>query len=248
MILFCFTVKKGFSAETVDVKEAIGILKAIEQKYHSANSFHADFVQQIYPPHTTAPSAEATGHFTFAKPCLMRWEYTSPDEQVVITYPSIGWLYAVKDKEVQVFDTTEFYKSIVAKAFLKSILDSFDVAAWTGSSNDMNSSQQSATANLLLKPKGDSAQISQVELVVQKADLLITKIIAEDQAGTKNVLIFTHQKWNDSYSSDYFSPSVPHDVVIYTDKGESMSYDAFIKLFKEKKGVSNCNHESNTKN
>jgi outer membrane lipoprotein-sorting protein len=244
MSIFWLSVNMALTAETGNLKEAIGIIKAVEQKYHSANSFRADFVQQIFPPHTTTPSAEATGHFTFAKPCLMRWEYTSPDEQIVVTYPSIGWLYAVKDKEVQVFDTTEFYKSVVARAFLKSILDSFEVVEWTETPKNTNSSGQTGTVSFTLKPKGNNAQISQVEVVIQKSDMMITKIIAEDQAGTKNALIFTNQKWNDSYSPDYFTPSVPHDVTIYTDKGETISYDSLVKLFKEKKGVLDCDRES----
>ena len=226
------------SDETANVKEAANLVKAVEQKYHSTVYFHTDFIQQIYPPHTTSPSAEATGRFSFAKPCLMRWEYRSPEEQVVVTYPSIGWLYAVKDKEVQVFDTTSFYKSVVAKAFLKSILESFEITEWSRSGNDPE------TFIVGLKPKGDDAQIARVELVIHKPDATLTRVIVEDQAGTRNVLIFTAQKWEKSFSQDEFIPNIPKDVVISTDQGESISYDEFMRQFKEKKGALDCSHES----
>lgn len=235
------TIKAGtiLSAdENANLKEAANLVKAVEQKYHSTVYFHTDFIQQIYPPYTTSPSAEATGRFSFAKPCLMRWEYRSPEEQVVVTYPSIGWLYAVKDKEVQVFDTTSFYKSVVAKAFLKSILESFEITEWSRSENDPE------TFIVDLKPKGDDAQIARVELVIHKPDATLTRITVEDQAGTKNVLIFTAQKWEKSFSQDEFVPSIPRDVAISTDRGESISYDEFMIKFKEKKGALDCSHES----
>ncbi|MCX7822360.1 MAG: outer membrane lipoprotein carrier protein LolA [Syntrophobacterales bacterium] len=242
-IFAILTTSQGSFAQPSDIKEAVKILKSIEQRYHSIPYFSADFIQQIYPPHTTSPSSEAVGRFIFSKPCLMRWEYTSPDEQIVITYPSIGWLYSVRDKEVQVFDTTEFYKSVVARAFLKSILDSFDVIGWSVIPSD-SSPQDSETIGIILKPKGDSAQIAQVELIVKKQDSQITRIIGEDLAGTRNVLIFTKQHWNNSPSPDAFMPSFSKDVTISNDKGETISYDIFMRQFQEKKGVLNCAHDS----
>lgn len=242
-----FVFSSNSSCSDFDHKGVVKLLKAIEQKYHSATSFVADFIQQIYPPYSSSPSSEATGRFIFSKPCLMRWEYTSPDEQIIITYPSIGWLYAVKDKDVQVFDTTEFYKSMVAKAFLKDILDSFEIAGSTVMSSE-SSSSENGVISILLKPKGNTAQIAHVELVIQKQDLLITKIIGEDLAGTKNVLIFTKQNWNSPLSTaELFTPSFPKDVAISNDKGETLSYDAFMKQFQEKKGVLNCTHDSSGK-
>ncbi|MEJ5300225.1 MAG: outer membrane lipoprotein carrier protein LolA [Thermodesulforhabdaceae bacterium] len=229
---------KILSAENANLKEAISLVKAIEQKYHSANFFYADFIQQIYPPNVTAPSAEATGRFSFAKPCLMRWEYHSPEEQVVVTYPAIGWLYAVKDREVQVFDTGSLYKSVVAKAFLKSILESFEVVDWSRSESDPES------FIVVLKPKVNDAQIAKVELVIHKPDATLTRIIGEDQAGTRNMLIFTNQKWEGSFSQKEFMPNFPQDVSISNEQGETISYDKFMKLFEEKKGVLDCSHES----
>lgn len=233
-------------AESPEQKEALKLIKNLEQKYHSAASFSADFIQQIYPPYTTSPSTEATGRFIFSKPCLMRWEYTSPDEQVIVIYPSVGWLYSVREKEVQVFDPAEFYRSVVARAFLKDILDSFDVVGFGGTSSEA-STGQAATVSILLKPREDSGQIAQIELVIQKPEILIAKIIGEDQAGTRNVLIFTRQSWDNPSSPEAFMPSFPNDVTISNDRGETISYDAFIKQFKDKKGDLNCSHDPRKK-
>ncbi len=232
LFLLLFLVSSGL-CESINITE---VIEKIENKYQKTKFFQADFIQKIYAPNMEEPSNEATGKFYFGEPCIMRWEYVTPEKQVLVLFPGIGWIYIPEEKQAQIFDTKDFYSSPIAKAFMKGIQSSFEILSWS-------LQEGSKTVNILMKAKEETSQIKKLELLIDISEYVISKITVEDIAGSKNVIIFTNQEWLNKKDSSIFEPAFEETTIITDYKGTLLSYGDFKKLFNTKKGDLKCRYE-----
>jgi len=72
----------------------------IQKTYEAINSFEADFDQQ-YTMKAFNQKKTSKGHVLFVKPGKMRWDYTDPKDNVVVSDATTLWSYVAADKQAR---------------------------------------------------------------------------------------------------------------------------------------------------
>ena len=65
----------------------------IQQRYQSISSFTGEFVQTSIRNDEDSIPVVAEGKVSFLRPGKMRWEYETPEEQLLVTDGETVWLY-----------------------------------------------------------------------------------------------------------------------------------------------------------
>ena len=72
----------------------------VQKAYDSIKAYEADFEQQ-YMMKAFGQKKESKGHVTFVKPGKMRWDYTEPKDNVVVSDGVTLWSYVASDKQAR---------------------------------------------------------------------------------------------------------------------------------------------------
>lgn len=72
----------------------------VQKAYQSISSYEADFEQQ-YQMKAFGQTKTSKGHVTFVKPGKMRWDYTEPKDNVVVSDGATLWSYVAADKQAR---------------------------------------------------------------------------------------------------------------------------------------------------
>lgn len=79
---------------------ATELAAAIQKAYVSINAYEADFTQQ-YQMKAFGQTKTSKGHVLFVKPGKMRWDYTEPKDNVVVSDNETLWSYVASDKQAR---------------------------------------------------------------------------------------------------------------------------------------------------
>ena len=74
-------------------EELMQNLSFIQQRYQSISSFTGEFVQTSIRNDEDSIPVVAEGKVSFLRPGKMRWEYETPEEQLLVTDGKTVWLY-----------------------------------------------------------------------------------------------------------------------------------------------------------
>ena len=137
------------------------ILDGLETKFDQPG-FAADFSQE-----STVKSLEITdiakGRLMVKKPGHMRWEYTAPEPQLIISDGQSLWIYRPADKQVLIGKAPKLFGDGKGAGFLadiKVLRRKFDVTLMPDSGDRFH--------YLRLVPLEKTLDIAQIELVVDK--------------------------------------------------------------------------------
>ncbi len=72
----------------------------VQKAYQAITSYEADFEQQ-YQMKAFGQTKTSKGHVTFVKPGKMRWDYTEPKDNVVVSDGTTLWSYVAADKQAR---------------------------------------------------------------------------------------------------------------------------------------------------
>ena len=95
------------------------ILTGVENRY-SGKGFKATFFQESVLK-AMQINDTAQGRLTVRRPGKMRWEYTQPDPQTIITDGYTMWIYRPTDNQVMVGKAPEFFSGGKGAGFLSDI-------------------------------------------------------------------------------------------------------------------------------
>lgn len=76
---------------------AADVAAKVQKTYDDIKAYEADFTQQ-YSMKAFGTKKESKGHVTFVKPGKMRWDYTEPKDNVVVSDGVTLWSYVASDK------------------------------------------------------------------------------------------------------------------------------------------------------
>jgi outer membrane lipoprotein carrier protein len=76
------------------------VAASVQKAYVSINAFEADFEQQ-YSMKAFGQTKTSKGHVLFEKPGKMRWDYTEPKDNVVVSDSVTLWSYVAADKQAR---------------------------------------------------------------------------------------------------------------------------------------------------
>jgi outer membrane lipoprotein carrier protein len=93
------------------------IIDQVQQHYEETDDLQASFVQRSLIK-SLGQTKESGGLVSFKKPGKMRWEYTEPTQQLLVSDGKTYWLYVPDDEQVIVQEAEDAYGSKTPITFL----------------------------------------------------------------------------------------------------------------------------------
>jgi outer membrane lipoprotein carrier protein len=196
--------------------DALAVAQKLQKTYENATNVVADF-KQTTTMEFSSRVRQGSGTMIFRKPGRMRWDYKSPDYQVLISDGETISMYFEKSNQMIVSNAKEYLQSDVTYSFFAGtgdILKDFDVSDPDPGYNLEN------TYLIKLIPKSSHPHVSSIHAWIAYDSFLITHLQIVDHFETVTDLFFDNIKIDtDHYGSreikeDLFSFIPPIDTEI----------------------------------
>jgi outer membrane lipoprotein carrier protein len=214
LIMFIWILGTGnlWAAQAPDAAGLDKILTGMETRY-SGKGFSVLFFQESMLK-AMQISDTAEGRLTVKRPGKMRWEYTLPDPQTIITDGKSMWIYRPADNQVMVGKAPSFFGGGKGAGFLSDIRQvrkSFRVAVLPG--DDENHYR------LKLTPKQPTPDIAEIFLWVAKASFQVDQVVTLNSYGDETKISLSKYQFNLEPKESLFSFDIPDGVdVVQMDK------------------------------
>ncbi|HYC55475.1 MAG TPA: outer membrane lipoprotein carrier protein LolA [Candidatus Binatia bacterium] len=188
--------------------EAEKIWRAYEDRWAETDDYSAGFRQTIEVA-DVGTKVESAGRFFFAKPDLVRWEYTEGPPQTVVGDGQTIWLYQP--------DLEQVYKIPYSKAFGRGGLVAL-LAGRKGVAERYTATLKrpdAATVLIHLKPKEQGHEDLEVKLDAVTFDL--QAVTVRDAAGSVTQMTFAEPLRNRGSDKAHFAFAPPQGVDVITD-------------------------------
>ncbi len=200
------------SAAKAPSGSASEIAAKIQKTYESINSYEADFEQQ-YTMKAFNQKKTSKGHVLFVKPGKMRWDYTEPKDNVVVSDGTTLWSYVANDKQArkmlvkdsQMPTALAFLtgKGDLAKEFNLTLLDPVKSGFEGGYVLDAT-------------PKVATNLYTHVLFYVDAATYQVRRVLIVDGQDNRNRFDFTKPSVNAKFDEARFKWSPPAGVTVTT--------------------------------
>lgn len=174
-----------------NIPTAEEVARRIQTVYDNMDGFQASF-SQMTTSSLYRRRLQAEGTVIFLKPGLMRWDYQSPDYQVLISNGQTIKMYFKKNHQMIVSSAEHFLQSDLVYSFFAgtgNILRDFDIS--TVATNIYSSK---TTYVIKLTPKKAHAKMKELSLWVSKDDFFIRKISITEHFDTTTDFEFSDSK------------------------------------------------------
>jgi outer membrane lipoprotein carrier protein len=143
------------------------------------------------------------------RPGMMRWEYESPDKQIIITDNISLWVFRPEDKQVMVGKAPAYFGDGKGASFLsdiKIIRQNFDVT--------LEKMDEACCYTLKLLPKEKKYNIEVIYLLVSKSSYDVVQIITYNAYGDQTQINLSNFQFNLKLDKSVFNFTVPPGVDI----------------------------------
>ncbi len=162
---------------------------AIQKKYEETKSFRAGFVQKSYVKMMNQ-TVEALGEVEIKKPGRMKWVYSAPDPQVLVSDQKTLWLYLPDDNQVTKMTLESIYSSNAPALFLAGrgkLTDTFDV---------VRVMKEGGETTLVLTPKKTDDTLEKLLLHAENKSFQIVGSTVYDKLGNRTEMRFQNIQVN----------------------------------------------------
>ncbi len=205
----------AFSPAAFGASKEDKVLNAIQKRYEQTRTFKANFVQNAYIK--MLDEIQTTkGKVYIKKPGRMRWEYKSPDPQILVSDNKVLWLYVPEDQQVNKMPIESVYSNNTPALFLAGkgkLGESFEV---------VQIMDEDRWLKVVLQPKDKDFNIVELTLLANKKNFQIVGSSVYDNLGNKTEIYFNDIKENLKLSKKLFKFKVPKGVELL-DFSESSS-------------------------
>ena len=181
------------------------ILQGIEQRY-AGKGFTATFFQEsILKAMQITDTAE--GKLTVKQPGKMRWEYTIPEAQIIISNGQSMWIYRPADHQVVVGKSPEYFGGGKGAGFLsdiRQIRKSFTI--------QLQPAENEQYYRLRLVPLKPSQDLSDIILSIDKKSYQIDQVITHNAYGDETRIVLSNYQFNVDPPDDLFTFDIPPGV------------------------------------
>ena len=181
------------------------VMDGIEKRY-AGQGFTAKFFQESMLK-AMQISDTAEGRLTVKRPGKMRWEYTIPDSQTIITDGQRMWIYRPSDNQVMVGKAPDFFAGGKGAGFLsdiRQIRKSFSIA--------LQKAENDAYYRLRLVPKKKSPDLAEVILSVDKKSFQIDQVLTYNAYGDETHIVLSDYQFNIDPPDSLFEFKIPEGV------------------------------------
>ena len=183
------------------------IITGMEQCY-KGKGFSAHFFQEsILKAMQITDTAE--GRLIVKQPGKMRWEYTLPDPQTIITDGVSMWIHRPNDNQVMVGKAPNFFKGGKGAGFLSDI---------SRIKNDFEITLQAAENDqyyrLQLIPLKPTADLKDITLSVSKEGYRIDQVITHNAYGDETRFVISDYKFEIDPKDTLFTFTIPPGMEI----------------------------------
>ena len=181
------------------------ILDGVEKRY-AGPGFSAKFFQESMLK-AMQISDTAEGSLTVKRPGKMRWQYTIPDAQTIISDGHTMWIYRPEDKQVMVGRAPEYFAEGRGAGFLSDIRQ-----IRKGFRIEIQKAQNDAYYRLRLVPKKKSAELSDVILSIEKSTFQIDQVVTHNDYGDETQITLSDYHFNQNPDEALFTFEIPEGV------------------------------------
>jgi outer membrane lipoprotein carrier protein len=193
-------------AQTTD---ALEVAQKLQNTYEKAANLVAHFSQTTAMKFSSRVR-QGRGTMIFRKPGRMRWDYTTPDLQVLVSDGETISMYFEKNAQMIVSKAKDYLQSDVTYSFFAGtgdILKDFDVSEPDFSNDD----DTDDSILIKLTPKTSHPHVSSIHAWITHDTFLITHLQIVDHFDTVTDLFFT----NIQIDSDHYGGSEINDDLFY---------------------------------
>jgi outer membrane lipoprotein carrier protein len=193
-----------FLPAALHARDTESIVSRLQGKYEKVSSLTAEFVQETYM-RTLDKREVAKGTVYFQKPGKMRWNYTAPSTDEVVSDGITLWVY--EPELAQVIETPA--RGVTAAVAMDFLTGSGDIK------KDFSVTLIKETVDtylLGLEPKSPLEGIKRISIEVEKEEYLVVKSIIEDHFGGETMIGLTNIELNTALKKSLFEFSVPEGV------------------------------------
>lgn len=212
VFLFCLLGQASLGWAAAPTVKLDTILSGIEQRYAGKGFSAAFFQESMLKAMQISDTAE--GRLTVKRPDKMRWEYTMPDPQTIITDGQSLLIYRPEDNQVMVGKAPEFFGRGRGAGFLSnmnSIRKSFVIKLQTAENDDYY--------RLELTPNKPTAEISRVIISAHKTTFQVDQVITYNDYGDETRIVLSDYQFNLDPDEALFKMDIPPGVdVVQVDK------------------------------
>ncbi|MDQ3068693.1 MAG: outer membrane lipoprotein chaperone LolA [Acidobacteriota bacterium] len=200
------------AAQTAPPASTGEIAAAVQRRYNGVRDFTADFTH-TYQGGVLRQKTVERGTLEVKKPGRMRWAYTSPEKKEFVSDGSKLYSYLPADRQVIVSEVPPGGADTTAALFLagRGDLTRDFTAALDG--------QDAASYRLKLTPKRKQQEFDTLTLVVSRATMQITSLVAQDQQGGTSIFVFSKLKENVGLADSRFAFAIPRGVEVVRSGG-----------------------------
>lgn len=183
------------------------LLDRVEARYDGPG-FTARFVQA-----STIEAMDITdradGKVFVKRPGMMRWEYQTPEPQIIVTDGDMLWVYRPEDNQVMTGAAPAYFGGGGGASFLSDfrvIRDRFEVSVAEEAEPDR--------FRLRLVPREDRLDISEVFLSIGKDEPIVDRIVTYNSYGDRTDIALDHYQFNQKIDDSVFRFRIPEGADI----------------------------------
>ena len=194
------------------------ILDNLENSYASTG-FSAKFVQTSTIKAMDV-SDTASGKIFVKPPGMMRWEYESPDPQLIISDGKNLWIYKPVDNQVMVGKSPDFFgdgKGAVFLSNIKVLRKKFSISLEKPEDDDLYL--------LKLIPQKNTLDLSKIYIFISKQDFNLVRIITHNTFGDETRIDMNDINFDSDLNSNLFTFAAPKGADVVQMAGEEKNYE-----------------------
>jgi outer membrane lipoprotein carrier protein len=197
------TLASGLSSNTASAPDASHlsldeVLKKIE-KHYSVSGFTAYFTQTSTIKAMDITDS-ASGKAFFKRSGKMRWEYETPDRQIIITDGNTLWVFRPEDNQVMIGKAPSFFQGGKGFSFLsdmKEIREKFSIT--------LEKETEEGFFILKLLPIEKTLDIVKIYLWISRNTFDVVKILTYNSYGDETRIVFTNIQLKQELDDSLFS-------------------------------------------
>ncbi len=187
------------------------IARRTQDIYENTVSFQADFQQISSISGMSQRTRKGNGTMVIQKPGLLRWDYISPDKQVLVSDGEIFSLYFSSENQMIMTPAREYLQEDITYNFFSGkgdVLRDFNVTRVP------QHFEQEGYYAIQLTPRKTHAQVETLYVWVDSVSFMVNRLQILDHLGSTTDLVFSNMKLNEKFPQEFFHFTPPEGTEI----------------------------------